>query len=175
MSFAPFLSTAAVSRYIGISRTSANANNGLDRFKGDLYNVRLATGRNLLHTTSNMNEFNEVWGLPFIKRESFLFADYPPHGLFVQTTSGLPFKWKPAGYRSSSMLTDMAFIDSKIDFRGLWRKIEIENILPYDYYESYTVHLLASIAHEMRVDSYDAVYCYSLLGLESSALNAASS
>ena len=170
MSFTPMFSTAPVTRFAGLSRTSANANNGLDRFIGDLYNVRLATGRNLLHSAANMNEFNEVWGLPFISRESFLFADYPPYGLFVQTASAQPFKWKPAGYRSSSMLTDMAFRDSKIDFRGLWRKIEIENILPFAYSETYTVHLLGSVSHEMRVDSYDPTSYYSLLTLESATL-----
>lgn len=171
MSFAPFLANAAVSRFVGLSRTSVNANNGLDRFIGDLYNVRMTAGRNLLHDASNMNEFNEVWGLPFINRESFFFADYPPHGLFVQTASARPFKWKPAGYRSSSTLTDMTFRDSKLDFRGLWRKIEIEDILPFAFSETYTVHLLSSVSHEMRVDSYDATYFYSLLSLESATLN----
>ena len=171
MSFSPFLSTAAVSRNVGLSRASANPNNGLNRFVGDFYNVRLATGRNLLHDASNMNELNEVWGLPFIKVDGFFFADYPPHGLFVQTESAQPFKWRPAGYRSSSMLTDMAFRDSKLDFRGLWRKLEIEDILPFAYSETYTFHLLSSISHEMLLNSYDPAYHYSLLSLESPGLN----
>ena len=168
MSFAPYLSFLGGSRLLGFSRTSVNPNNGHKRFKGDLFNIRLTTGRTLDHNAANMNQYNEVWDLPMLEEEVFHFGDYPPHGLVVQTLSGKQLKTKPAGYRSSSMLTDMAFRDSKLDFRGLWRKLEIEDILPLNHLHSYTLHLRARVSHVMRVSSYDSSFSYSLLSMAGS-------
>ncbi len=69
------------------------------------------------------------------------------------------------------MLTDMAFIDSKIDFRGLWRKIEIENILPFNNFNSYTLFLHGQISHVMRVAGHDKRFIQSLLSVSGNQRN----
>jgi len=83
LDFAPFLSEVGGSRQIGFSRNSGNLNNGLKRFKGELFFVRLTTGRTLEHSAQNTDELNEVWDLPLLQEEFLHFADYPPNELDV--------------------------------------------------------------------------------------------